>query len=150
MKGGLLLLDALPAVARRLGRPIRLTMTGGGPDRAAWEAAAHKYESSEVSIRIPGWLTRAELGGVLSEADLLVMPSIWPEPFGLAGPEAGLHGVPSVAFAVGGIPEWLNDGVNGHLAAADPPSSIALSDAIVRALADPEHHAELRKGAQRA
>jgi glycosyltransferase involved in cell wall biosynthesis len=47
-----------------------------------------------------------------------------------------------VAFAVGGIPEWLREGVNGHLAPG------GLADAIVRTLADPSHYAELCAGAR--
>ena len=58
----------------------------------------------------------------MKNMDLLVVPSVWPEPFGLVGPEAAHHGVPSAAFAVGGIPEWLVDGVSGHLAAGDRPT----------------------------
>ena len=50
-----------------------------------------------------------------------MVPSIWPEPFGQVGPEAGLYGVPAAAFAVGGTPSWLTDGVNGRLAPGDPP-----------------------------
>jgi glycosyltransferase involved in cell wall biosynthesis len=84
---------------------------------------------------------------LLDEADLLVMPSLWPEPFGLSGPEAGLQGVPAAAFAVGGIPQWLEDGVNGHLAPGNPPSAPGLADAIVRCLADPFTHSRLRQGA---
>ena len=75
------------------------------------------------------------------------MPSVWPEPFGRSGPELGAMGVPSAAFAVGGIPEWLRDGVNGFLAAADPPTSESLADAIVRCLADGATYARLRAGA---
>jgi glycosyltransferase involved in cell wall biosynthesis len=75
------------------------------------------------------------------------MPSLWPEPFGLIGPEAGLSGVPSAAFAVGGIPEWLRDGVNGHLAPADPPSAAGLAEAIVRCLREPEEYSRLCAGA---
>ena len=40
---------------------------------------------------------------------------MWPEPFGLVGLEAALHGVPAVAFDSGGVAEWLHDGISGHL-----------------------------------
>jgi len=75
------------------------------------------------------------------------MPSIWPEPFGMSGPEAAAHGIPAAAFAVGGIPEWLQDGDNGHLAPADPPGAEALADAVTRCLGDREHYRRLRQGA---
>ncbi len=47
---------------------------------------------------------------------LVVMPSIAPESFGLVGVEAMSFGKPVVAFAAGGITEWLEDGVTGLLA----------------------------------
>ena len=71
---------------------------------------------------------------LLTDCDVLVLPSLWPEPFGLVGSEAARHGVPVVAFAVGGITEWLTDGVNGYLAPGDPPSAAGLAAAIVKCL----------------
>jgi glycosyltransferase involved in cell wall biosynthesis len=64
------------------------------------------------------------------------MPSLWPEPLGLSGLEALQLGTPVVAFATGGIPEWLEDGVDGYLAPADPPTAEGLASAIVKALND--------------
>ena len=48
---------------------------------------------------------------------------------------------------MGGIPEWLQDGVNGFLAPGKPPTAAGLSEAIVRALHDPQTYARLRQGA---
>ena len=44
------------------------------------------------------------------------MPSVWPEPFGLVGIEAGCVGLPAAGFGVGGIPDWLRPGETGELA----------------------------------
>lgn len=146
LKGGQYLLAALPDVQRRLQKRVRVTMAGDGPDRASWEKTASTLRSDSISIDFPGWLGGETLARALAECHLLVYPSIWPEPFGLSGLEAGLYGAPSVAFAVGGIPEWLHDGVNGHLATVGIQS---LADAIVRSLADPTHYEQLRAGASR-
>ena len=82
-------------------------------------------------------------------ADLLVVPSLWPEPFGLVGLEAARHRLPVAAFAVGGIPDWLRPGVNGYLAPGDPPTPGGLADAIIACLEDPQTHARLCDGAAR-
>ncbi|HVN29820.1 MAG TPA: glycosyltransferase, partial [Candidatus Binataceae bacterium] len=79
--------------------------------------------------------------------DLLVMPSIWPEPFGLVGAEAARLGIPAAAFDVGGISEWLLDGVSGSLAPAEPPSASGLAHAIVRCLSDSATYLRLARGA---
>jgi glycosyltransferase involved in cell wall biosynthesis len=44
---------------------------------------------------------------------VLVVPSRWPEPFGMIGVEAMRRGRVTVGAAHGGIPEWLADGVTG-------------------------------------
>jgi glycosyltransferase involved in cell wall biosynthesis len=66
------------------------------------------------------------------------------------GLEAARHGVPAAAFAVGGIPEWLEDGVNGRLAPATPPRAEGLGDAIAACLRDPAEFYRLRAGARAA
>ena len=76
-----------------------------------------------------------------------MMPSLWPEPFGRVGLESGSRGLPVAAFAVGGIPDWLHDGVNGYMAVGDPATAIGLADAIVKCLRSPAEHARLRRGA---
>ncbi len=83
----------------------------------------------------------------MRQADLLVVPSVWPEPYGLVGVEAGGLGLPAAGYAVGGIPEWLIPGHSGELAPGDPPTVDGLADAIVRAVADPAHYAKLCRGA---
>jgi glycosyltransferase involved in cell wall biosynthesis len=105
-----------------------------------------EHNSSVKTIFRP-WLEPAELGAAFDSSDLLVVPSIWPEPFGLTGPEAGLHSLPAAAFAIGGIPEWLHEGVNGHLADAHPCRPDALAAAIAECVRDEPHYLKLREGA---
>jgi glycosyltransferase involved in cell wall biosynthesis len=149
LKGGACLLDALPAIAAAAQRPINLTLTGDGPERPRWEARAREVMAAtpNVTVEFPGWVAQDEVGMLLGRADLLVVPSLWPEPFGSVGPAAAQHGTPAAAFDVGGISQWLREGVSGHLAPADPPTSAGLARAIIRCLEDPAHYASLRKGA---
>ncbi|MBV8072849.1 MAG: glycosyltransferase family 4 protein [Acidobacteriaceae bacterium] len=149
VKGGHILLDALPAVSRALQHPIKLTMAGDGPCRAAWERKAAQIlrKDPRIEIEFPGWLSGERLQAVLQQTDLLLMPSLWPEPFGLTGLEAARWGAPCVAFRVGGIPDWLTDGVNGGLAEADPASPASYARAITRILSDEGLYRRLRAGA---
>jgi glycosyltransferase involved in cell wall biosynthesis len=149
LKGGRILLEALPRIAARLDRRVCLTFAGDGPERSSWERAARRLQRREprVEVGFTGWVARERLDRLLDDSDLLVFPSQWPEPFGLAGPEAGARGVPVAAFSVGGTSEWLSDGVNGYLAPGDPPTAGGLADAVVKCLADPAEHSRLAHGA---
>lgn len=149
LKGGEVFLDALHSAQTQLGRPLHVTFAGDGRDRHKWEAKALELESRSpgLSIEFVGWLVGAQLDSIIANSDLLVLPSLWPEPFGLVGLEAGKLGVPVAAFAVGGIPDWLFAGVNGYLAPGDTPTAAGLADAIVKCLQNRAHHAQLRRGA---
>ena len=151
LKGGHELLSALPNVIQALQKDVHLVLVGDGPDRLAWEQLAVRIQAEEPRLRIefPGWLARDAIDTLFANSDLLVLPSLWPEPFGLVGLEAARHRLPVAAFAVGGISEWLRPGVNGFLADGDPPSARGLAEAIIQCLKDPETHAHLREGASR-
>jgi glycosyltransferase involved in cell wall biosynthesis len=151
LKGGRELLQALPAVAKQLRRPLSLTFAGDGPQRAEWERLAAELTSRhpQIQVAFPGWVGRDAVDGLFRKAHLLVVPSLWPEPFGLVGIEAGRHGVPSAAYAVGGIPDWLHDGVNGILAPGAPPTVSGLATAVTACLEDKDRYLRLRDGASR-
>lgn len=148
LKGCRVLIDALPRVQARLGRALRLVIAGDGPDRQHCEHLAAQTRSSAIGIEFPGWVDHAGRSRLLAEASVVVMPSVWPEPYGLSGLEAVAAGVPVAAFRTGAIPEWLHDGV-GRLAPADPPTVNGLVEAIVGCLAlgrfAPTSQVELRE-----
>jgi glycosyltransferase involved in cell wall biosynthesis len=150
MKGGTLLLNAIPQIRRDLNQPLRVQLSGDGPGRPHWERRAKRIQAHDpqLSISFVGWCDERQLSVQMRSARLLVVPSVWPEPFGSVGMAAARYGVPAAAFAVGGIPQWLHDGVNGHLASAIPPSAAALADAVVRCLRDADHYDELSRGAR--
>jgi FkbM family methyltransferase len=149
LKGGQVLLDALPLVSSALSRPLTLTFAGDGRAHTEWMQRADLLMRHHPGLRVEfvGRVEADALTTLFDASDLLVVPSLWPEPFGLVGPEAGMRGLPAVAFAVGGIPEWLSDGVNGALAAGHSPGPADLADAVVRCLRDPADQAQLRRGA---
>ncbi|HET8679698.1 MAG TPA: glycosyltransferase, partial [bacterium] len=81
------------------------------------------------------WLagTRGDVAGLLAGADMLVLPSLT-EGMPAAIIEAGLAGLPVVAYDVGGIDEVVRHGETGMLVAAGDER--ALVDAVVRLAAD--------------
>ena len=114
LKGGQVLVSAAAHASRLLGRPVNVIMAGDGPQKGAWRALAR---SLGVPLELPGWLTLDDRARVYARGMIAVMPSLWPEPFGLSGLDAAALGRPTIAFDVGGIREWLTDGVNGLLVA---------------------------------
>ncbi|MBZ5608740.1 MAG: glycosyltransferase [Acidobacteriia bacterium] len=147
LKGVDYLIRAVPKAAERLARPLRLTIAGDGPGRTWLQELAARLS---VPAHFSGWLQPDAKYEAMRQADLLAVPSLWPEPFGLVGIEAGSMGLPAVGFAVGGIPDWLLAGRTGEIAPGDPPSVGGLADAIVRALQDRTHYLQLRREAFQA
>ncbi|MDX1951299.1 MAG: glycosyltransferase family 4 protein [Verrucomicrobiota bacterium] len=147
LKGGGLLLESLPAIQHQLDRPLLLTFAGDGPCRKQWMDQARQITSPLITIQFIGWVNPLEREKLFLETDLLVMPGIWPEPFGLVGLEAAAFGVPAAAFDVGGISEWLDEGVNGHLASSNPPSPSHFAEAVARCCASRAYLHQLRAGA---
>ncbi len=130
-KGLLVLLQAL----RRLRvQDWRLTVAGTGYlEKRARDLVRRLGLERQVEFR--GWLGQAELSDLYFRASVVAAPTIWPEPYGLIGPEAMVYARPLVAFGVGGIPEWLHDGVNGFL--VRPGDIAGFAAALDRVLADP-------------
>jgi glycosyltransferase involved in cell wall biosynthesis len=126
-------------------------LAGAARARAALEDTIRSLRSGEllVEITLTGWLEREQLCALIDRSDLLAVPSLWPEPFGLVGVEAGLRGVPAVAFDAGGISSWLKDGVNGRLVRSRPPAAQTFASALVDCLADQANHTSLRQGARK-
>lgn len=144
LKGWRQLLEAIPTAAATLGRRLALIVAGDGPDRQAFAEQARRRG---VPAEFLGWIGPERREAEMRAADVLVVPSVWPEPFGLVGIEAGCVGLPAVGFAVGGIPDWLIPGVSGELAPGERPDPGELANAIGRALADESHWQRLRVGA---
>ncbi len=150
LKGGGVMLEALPSVARAVARPLHVTLAGDGQARSALERQAAQVAADNPLLKFDftGWLDEAQRGKIFRDCSLLIVPSLLPEPFGMVGLEAGMFGVPAVAFDVGGISDWLKDGVNGTLAPGNPPRAVGLSDAIVRCLGRQDLYENLRLGAR--
>jgi glycosyltransferase involved in cell wall biosynthesis len=108
-------MEAVVQACLRLGRPLRLTVLGGG-DGERLRAAVPSGAALVVDVRLTD-----DVAAVLATADLYVSASR-NESYGLANLEALAQGVPAVCTAVGGVPEvtggaaWLVPGGDDGLA----------------------------------
>jgi glycosyltransferase involved in cell wall biosynthesis len=99
-------------------------------------------------VRFTGWLAPPELASELLGASVAVVPSVWPEPFGIVGIEAHAAGRPVIASDTGGIRDWLDDGVSGLVVPAGDPR--ALARALTDLLADPERRRAMGQAGKRS
>jgi phosphatidylinositol alpha-mannosyltransferase len=128
-KGFAVLLDAA-AVLQQQGRPVRITVVGGGPvERFAPRAA-------RLGVELLGRLDDAALAERYRECDVFCAPSIGGESFGMVLLEAMASGCPVVASDIPGYAE-----ASGGAALLVPPAHPqALGEALWRV----GHDAELR------
>jgi len=93
-------------------RPL-LSIAGTGPDL---DATIGEAEHHGVDVEALGRLDADGLRAAYDRASVVAVPSLWGEPFGLVGIEAFARGRPVVAYAVGGIPEWIGASGGGGVA----------------------------------
>jgi glycosyltransferase involved in cell wall biosynthesis len=124
------LLRAMPQLNAR----ARLIINGDGPARPEMAALAQRL-GIDNRVEFLGWTCREALLTCYEQADVVVVPSVWPEPFGLVGIEAMAYAKPVVAFRSGAIPEWLADGETGY--ALDRGDVAGLARRTEELLADP-------------
>jgi len=128
-KGGDLLLEALPGVAKLMrdaGDNVPVVCVVFGEER---EREVH----GGIEVRFIGHVNDEELQQVYSAADVMVVPSRL-DNLPSTAVEAQACGTPVVAFRVGGLPDIVEDGVTGLI--VEPFDVDALSDAIASLLSD--------------
>ena len=123
-KGFHVLIDALGDVSKNQ-RGLRAVIAGSGPQEDALRAQAHRLGLSH-HIDFPGWLSQKEIQGMLDRARMVVIPSIWEEPFGLVVAEAMLAGAPIIATSSGFLAEAIGHSETGFL--VPPGDSRALAE----------------------
>jgi glycosyltransferase involved in cell wall biosynthesis len=140
VKGHRALLSMLPAILRSCPRALLLVI-GDGPERAPCEELA---QSLGISPHVRFLGRRADVPRLLSGVDLVLMPS-QSEGLGLAAIEALAAARPVIAYAVGGLPEVVSDGVSGRL--VPPGDAEAFADAVIDTLRDPGRRFSYARGA---
>jgi spore coat protein SA len=138
IKGVHVLIGAFARVRARFPQ-ARLVIAGsaffGGAVKTAYEAELARLAAPlGEAVVFTGYLPQSRLRMLYRACDIVVVPSIWAEPFGLVVLEAMASGTCVVASAVGGLPEVIDDRRTGLLVKAGDP--VALAQAINEVLAD--------------
>lgn len=130
-KGVELLLDALSRLAQR-GRRVRLTVIGDGPEGPALREQGASLGLG-TQVEFAGRLVGPALVAALSTHQVLVVPSVWEEPFGVVALEAMACGCVPLVARSGGLPDAV--GAAGLVVARGDPE--ALAQGIEALLGDP-------------
>ncbi|MEE7502107.1 glycosyltransferase family 4 protein [Methylobacterium mesophilicum] len=125
-------LDVLLEACRRLPEAgWQLAVAG----RAVDGLDRYRSLAEGLPVTFPGY---AERDAFLDDLDCLVVPPIWPEPFGRTVAEAYGRGVPVIGAATGGIGEQVGPGPW----LVPPGDAAALAAAMARIVAEPARLAE--------
>lgn len=87
-------------------------------------------------VKFIGRVDNKDIPRLLNQIDALLVPSLWPENSPVSIMEALASGTPVLASDIGGIPELIQDGVNGYLHTYNDIAS--LTESIRRVIEQPE------------
>jgi glycosyltransferase involved in cell wall biosynthesis len=137
-KGSRLLVDAARLLSGSV-PPGSFRLIALGPIDPAVAADVEELESLEVGAAGP--FSDDALDAVLDDVDVGIVPSIWEEAYGFVGPEFLAKGIPVIANAIGGMPEYTREGETGWLNRSCSAAELAR---IMRDIVEePEQVAEL-------
>lgn len=137
--------ELVAATAAIADREVTLRFVGDGPERAGLEQAA---ASAGVRAEFSGPLARIDVAVAMRQAEVVAMPSTYPEGLGLVALEAMAAGAMTVATAAGAIGESVVHGQTGWLVA--PGDVAALATALEEALSVASDVDPARRDAVRA
>jgi len=131
-KGQHILLNAFQLLLARDYR-VSLTLVGNGPDLASLKAHAERLHVAHA-VEFAGAVDQDHLLPFYQRADIFVLAS-FAEGLPVVLMEAMAMAIPCIGTRITGIPELIDDGINGLLVAAS--DSDGLADAIARLCDDP-------------
>src|SRR6266496_569033 len=142
------ILEAMSQLINGQGRRnIRLSLAGSGPVEYENHLRQLVKQSGLTDyVSFLGLISPDEMPGLLRQFDVLVVPSIWPEPFARVLLEGMISGLVIVATPTGGTTEILTDGENGLL--FSPSDAGDLAQKIVCLTDDPRLRQKLALAGQ--
>lgn len=121
-KGLIYLLKAVSILNKEYNINLNLSIVGNkeyltGEDRLCLDECEKFVKSNNLTncVSFLGEKNSEEINLLLNVSDILVVPSIWDEAFGIVNIEALATGTPVVGFKKGAIPEIVQDGYNGFI-----------------------------------
>ncbi|MFZ2500424.1 MAG: glycosyltransferase family 4 protein [Minisyncoccia bacterium] len=132
-KGGYVMLTALRDVVQAESLAVLLLL---GTRDAYVEELKQQAEVLGIGDHVvsTGWLSGDELHAAYHSATVVVMPSVYLEPFGMIALEAMACSKPVVGSCFGGIPEMIVDGETGYV--VDPRDTELFARRIIDVLSD--------------
>ncbi|UUO17809.1 glycosyltransferase family 4 protein [Dolichospermum heterosporum] len=133
-KGAEVLLKAFALVVNQIPE-ARLLLLGDGAERETLHQQIIDLDIA-TNVLMYGFMSRIEMEKLFSVAWVQVVPSLWPEPFGMVVIEAMMRGTAVIASAIGGLAEIVQNNQTGLL--VPPGDSQALAAALLRILQNQE------------
>jgi glycosyltransferase involved in cell wall biosynthesis len=117
------------AIANIFGMPLKIAAK---VDRVDEQYFREQVEPllDDPNIEFIGEIGERAKSKFLGEAQALLFPIDWPEPFGLVMIEAIACGTPVLAFRSGSVPEIIEDGVTGRIVSSVDEAILALPEVI--------------------
>lgn len=134
-KGVHTVLEGIRILVRERGiTNIRLSVAGSGPDDYMGQLGRYVMEHGlEEQVSFLGWQSRERMPGLMADHEVLILPTIHPEPFARVVLEAMVSGMVVVATLTGGTGEILLPDVTGlAFAAGDAADLAAQLERLVR------------------
>ena len=118
--------DRAIAIAKRSGLPLKIAAKVDAVDAAYFHEVIEPLLDHPL-VEFVGEIGDSEKSAFLGNAQALLFPIDWPEPFGLVMIEAMACGTPVIAWHCGSVPEIVDHGETGFIVATEDEAVAALA-----------------------
>jgi glycosyltransferase involved in cell wall biosynthesis len=135
-------IDKAIHIAGRAGMHLKIAAKVDNADKEYYDTVIKPLIQANPFVEFIGEINDQQKPAFLSGAHALLFPIDWPEPFGLVMIESMACGTPVIAYRSGSVPEVIDEGVTGVIAANEDEAVAALRNidrldrAMVRATFD--------------
>ena len=133
-KGLQIVLEAMEEVAARMPDAVLLVVGVREEDRTLLQERTRSVLAGRV--RLFGWTSGETLRAAFASADVVLVPSLYPDPFPTVALEAALYKKPVIATCFGGAKEFVLDGQTGYI--VNPFEKADVAEKIVELLGNKE------------